>query len=168
MSSKNLIRFGGLAAVIAGVLRGVNSFLPSSPELTIELLYLLTDIFLVFGMIGLYGFQHQESGWWGFGGFLLTIIGILVIRTSTISEVKIYVIGASIFTAGLSLLAIGSWIADKLPRWVSVVWVLSTVVGFLGYFLPGFSLLFAISGVLFGIGFAGAGLRVWSATNQQL
>jgi hypothetical protein len=168
MSSKNLIRFGGLAAVIAGVLRGVNSFLPSSPELTIELLYLLTDIFLLFGIMGLYGFQYQESRWWGFWGFFLKIIGIAVIRTGTIADIKMYAIGASIFVVGLSLFAVGSWIADKLPRWVPVVWVLSTVVGFLGYFLPGFSLLFAISGVLFGIGFAGAGLRVWSATNQQL
>jgi hypothetical protein len=166
MSSTNLIRYGGLAAMSAGLLRGVNSFLPSSSGLTSELLYLLTDIFLVFGIIGLYGFQHQESGWWGFWGFVLAIIGITVIRTGTIAGVKMYAIGASIFTAGLSLLAIGSWIAHKLPQWIPVVWVLSTIIGFAGYFIPGFSLLFVVSGVLFGVGFAVAGFQVWSVANS--
>jgi hypothetical protein len=47
MSSTNLIRWGGLAAIIAGILRGVNSFLPNFiPGVTLEFLYLLTDIFL--------------------------------------------------------------------------------------------------------------------------
>ncbi len=169
MSSANLIRLGGLAAIMAGILRGINSFLPSSiPVVQLELLYLLTDILIILGLIGLYGFQHQESKLWGFWGFLLAIIGIAVIRTGTIAGIKVYAIGASIFVVGLSLFAVGSWLAGKLPQWVSIVWVLSTVAGFLGYFLPGFSLLFAISGVLFGIGFAGAGLQVWSRTDQQL
>jgi hypothetical protein len=168
MSSANLIRFGGLAAMIAGLLRGVNSFLPSSSGLTSELLYLLTDIFLVFGVIGLYGFQHQESGWWGFWGFVLAIIGITVIRTGIIAGVKMYAIGALIFAAGLILLALGSWVANKLPRWVAGLWIFSTMLGFIGYFLPGFSVLFAISGVLFGVGFAVGGLQVWLATSRSL
>jgi hypothetical protein len=165
MSSTNLIRLGGLAAILAGILRGVNSFVPSdAPGVTI--LYLLTDIFILFGIIGIYGFQHQESRLWGFFGFLLAIIGIEIIRTGAISGVSLYPIGASTFTAGLSLFAIGSWIAKKLPRWVSVFWVLSTIVGFIGYFVPGLSLLFVISGIIFGIGFAGAGIKVWSATSK--
>jgi hypothetical protein len=168
MSSANLIRCGGLAAMIAGMLRGINSFLPSSSGLTIEFLYLLTDIFLVFGIMGLYGFQHQESGWWGFLGFLLAIIGIAVIRTREIEGINMYAIGALIFAAGLVLFAIGSWFANKLPRWVSIFWTLSTIIGFVGYFSPGFSLLFVISGVLFGVGFTGAGLNVWSVTNKPL
>jgi hypothetical protein len=167
MSSANLIRLGGLAAIFAGILRGVNSFVPSSTHsVAIAILYLLTDIFILFGIIGIYGFQHQESQLWGVFGFLLAIIGIAIIRTGAISGVSLYSIGASTFTAGLSLFAVGSWIAKKLPRWVSVFWVLSTIVGFIGYFIPGLSLLFVTSGVIFGIGFAGAGIKVWSATSK--
>ncbi len=163
MSSSNLMRWGGCAAIMAGLLRGVNSFLPtSSTSVAIELLYLLTDILIIFGMIGLYGFQHQESQLWGFWGFLLAIVGIAVIRTRVMAGVDTYTIGAFIFVVGLSLLAIGSWLANKLPRWVSACWVLSTVIGVIGSFVPGFNLLLEISGVLFGISFAGAGLKVWS------
>jgi hypothetical protein len=159
MSSANLIRSGGIAAIIAGILRSVSSFLPSSiPHL--DLLYLLIDLCILFGMMGLYGFQHQESGLWGFFGFLLTIIGIGMIRTGVISGIQMYPIGASLFTLGLSLFAIGSWIASKLPRWISIFWILSTIVGFLGYFGSGINLLFVLSGVLFGVGFTGAGIKL--------
>ncbi len=168
MSSATLIRLGGLAAIVAGILRGVNSFVPTNaPGGAIAILYLLTDIFLLFGIISMYGFQHQESGLWGFFGFLLATIGIATIRTGTVAGVSIYPIGALIFTAGLSLFAVGSWIARKLPQWVSVFWVLSTIVGVIGYFIPGLNLLFVISGVIFGIGFAGAGIEIWSATSDR-
>ena len=168
MSRINLIRLGGLAAVIAGILRGVNSFLPSAlPDEAIAFLYLLfyllTDIFLLFGMIGLYGFQHQKSGSWGFFGFVLTIIGITIIRTGTVPSVNLYPVGASIFAVGISSFAVGSWIAGKLPKWISALWIISTVVGFIGYFVPNLNLLFAISGLLFGVGFASAGLKVFLA-----
>lgn len=54
MSSTNLIRLGGLAAILAGILRGVNSFVPSDAP-SVAILYLLTDIFILFGIIGIYG-----------------------------------------------------------------------------------------------------------------
>jgi hypothetical protein len=163
--SKTLIRLGGLAAILAGILRGVTSIL-SSDAPGVAILYLLTDIFILFGIIGIYGFQYQESGLWGFWGFLLTIVGIAIIRTGSMSGVSLYPIGASIFTVGLSLLAVGSWMARKLPLWVSVFWVLSTIVGFMGYFIPGLNLLFATSGVIFGISFAGAGIAICSSTSK--
>lgn len=169
MSSATLIRLGGLAAILAGILRGVNSFiLHDIPNVAIAILYLLTDIFILFGIIGIYTFQHLESRVWGFCGFLLAMIGIAVIRTGAIAGISLYPIGALIFATGLSLLATGSWIARKLPRWVSVFWVLSTLIGFIGYFIPGLNLLFVISGIIFAIGFAGAGIKMWSATSKQL
>ncbi len=165
MSSKNLIRLGGLAAIVAGILRGISSFLPSSnPTVTILILYLLTDIFLLFGIMGIYSFQYRQSRSWGFFGFIFAIVGIAIIRTGSISGVNLYPIGASIFTLGMSLFAVGSWIAKELPHWISILWILSTIVGFMGYFIPGLNLLFVASGVIFGIGFAGAGMKIWSAT----
>jgi hypothetical protein len=169
MASATLIRLGGLAAILAGILRGINSFVPSNaPSSAIAILYLVTDIFILFGISGLYGFLHQEVRLWGFFGFLLAIIGIAMIRTGAIAEVNLYPIGALSFTLGLSLFAVGSWIARMLPQWVSIFWVLSMIVGFVGYFIPGLSLLLVISGIIFGTGFAGAGIKMLSATSKQL
>ncbi|MBW4623801.1 MAG: hypothetical protein KME17_31120 [Cyanosarcina radialis HA8281-LM2] len=75
MSHTNLIRLGGLAAILAGILRGVNSIVPNDgPKIAIAILYLFTDIFILFGIMGIYGFQHQESKLWGFWGFILAIV----------------------------------------------------------------------------------------------
>jgi hypothetical protein len=163
MDSTTLTRLGGLAAILAGILRGANSFVPSNAPNSgaIAILYLMTDIFILLGIIGIYGFLHQHSRLWGFWGFLLAVLGIAIIRTGTIAGVYLYPIGALCFTAGLSLFAVGAWIARKLPRWVPVFWVLSTIIGFVGYFVPGLKVLFVLSGVIFGIGFAGAGIDLW-------
>lgn len=167
MSNTSLLRLGGLAAIIAGILRGINSFLPTNlPSVTLEILYLITDVFILFGIMGIYGFEHQESGMWGFVGFLLAIVGtgIIIGPDGSIGSVNMYPVGSLILAAGLVLLAVGSWSAQKFPRWVPSCWVLSTIVGFIGYFSPGLNLLFVISGVIFGIGFAGAGFKIRSRT----
>ncbi len=168
MSSTTLIRLSGLAAVLAGILRAANSFLPTDASGgAISILYLLTDLFILFGIFGMYGFQHQESGLWGFFGFLLATIGIVIIRTGTLDGVSLYSIGALTFSIGLSLFAVGSWRARKLPKWVSSFWLFSVIVGIFGYFVAGFSPLFILSGVIFGIAFAGAGFKIGSAMGGE-
>lgn len=169
MPNANLLRLSGLVAILGGILRGVSSFVAAdAPTVEISILYLLTDVFILLGLIGIYGFQHRESGLWECFGLLLAIIGIAMIRAGAISGVVLYSVGASIFAVGLSLFAVGSWKAKKLPQWVALFWILSTILGFIGYFTPGLALLFVISGVVFGVGFAGAGIEVWSATSKQL
>jgi hypothetical protein len=171
MSSTSLIRLGGLAALLAGILRGINSFLPSNISIvTLEILYLITDVLILFGLMGIYGFQHQESGWWGLGGFVLatTGTGIIIGPDGLIGGVNMYAVGSLILAAGLILLAIGSAIARRLTGWIPVGWVLSTIIGFIGYFAPSLSLLFMVSGVIFGISFAGAGFQIWSATTAEI
>jgi hypothetical protein len=102
----------------------------------------------------------------GIFGFLLAIVraGIIIGPDGSIGSVNMYPVGSLILAAGLILLAVGSWIANKFPRWIPILWVLSTIVGFIGYFSPGLNLLFVISGIIFGIGFAGAGFEMRSAT----
>jgi hypothetical protein len=57
----NLIRLGGLAAVLAGILRLLSSVLPTtSPR--IMALYLVIDILLLISSIGLFEFQRLEAG----------------------------------------------------------------------------------------------------------
>jgi hypothetical protein len=150
MSSTALIRFSGLAAILAGLLRGIASVLPSTiPIIELEILYFFTDVFILFGLMGLYAFQHEEIGVEGFIGFLIATVGIgsIIGPDGEISGLSMYVVGASIFAVGLNLFAIGTWKASKLPRWVPAVWILSTIIGFIGYFAKGYSMLFVISGI---------------------
>jgi len=126
------------------------------------LLYLFTDVFLLFGSIGLYWFQREEIGLAGTLAFPLMIGGNLVLigRDVGIFGDSLYPVGALMFAAGLDLLAVGSWKAKKLSRWILILWILSTIIGPIGYFTGGLSVLFVVSGVLFGFGFALAGITV--------
>lgn len=161
MLRKSLIRLFGLAAIVAGILRGIASFVPGTTP-RVMLLYLVTDVFLLFGSIGLYWFELEEVGLAGTLGFALQIAGILMLigRDVAIFGASIYPIGALIFAAGLDVLAVGSWKAKKFPRWILLLWIISTIAGPIGYFAGGLSVLFVLSGILFGFGFAGAGITV--------
>jgi hypothetical protein len=160
------MHWSGLAAILAGGLRSMTAFIPYASTVPLELLYVVIDIGILFGIIGLYSFQHQETGLWGFWGFVIAMIGIssIVGPETEFAGFNLYLVGTVIFSAGLILLAIGSWFAHKLPRWIPVCWVLSIAVGSLGYLDQHLSPLLILSGVLFGIAFSGAGCKIWSAT----
>jgi hypothetical protein len=157
----HLIRFGGIAAIVAGVLRVIASFVPDSNP-RVMFLYLLTDVFLFFGSIGLYSFQQKKIGVAGTLGFLLQLGGILILigRDVGVFGASLYPVGALTFAAGLDPFAIGAWRVKMLPSWILFLWILSTAIGPIGYFASGLSVLFVVSGILFGIGFASAGFVI--------
>jgi hypothetical protein len=67
MSSQQLIRWSGLAAMLAGGLRTAASFsLSAEPGVSLEILYLAIDLLLLFGVFGIYAFQHERFGSLGF------------------------------------------------------------------------------------------------------
>ena len=159
----HLIGWGGLAAILAGLLRGIASFTPTTASVGLQIFYFTIDVLLLLGAIGVYAFQKQETGRWGFVGFLLALIGAgLLLGHDVVNAVAfLYPVAAFLFAVGISVLAIRSWAANMLPRWVSTLLITSTVIGILGFVVKGVDVLFVISGVIFGIGFIGAGLTTW-------
>lgn len=167
MSSTTLIRLGGLAAMLAGILRTGASFIPSTkPGVGLELFYLLIDVLILLGILGIFGCQHEQVGIVGFLGFLSALIGaaLIVGPDGAIGGVEMYVIGSLMISVGLTLLAIGSWKAQRLPRAALVLWILSTIVGTGGFLAGGPAVSYLIAGVAFGLAFFLAGLRIWSTT----
>ncbi|HEY6119902.1 MAG TPA: hypothetical protein VIV66_08085 [Pyrinomonadaceae bacterium] len=157
----NLIRICGLAAIVAGVLRGIASVIPANTP-RIMALYFFIDVFLLFGSIGIYGFQREESGLTGTFGFTLQVVGILILITRDVADLGsgVYLVGALMFAAGLDLFAAGAWKGKRFSRWILILWVVSTIVGPIGFFNSRLSALFMVSGMLFGIAFVGGGMTV--------
>ena len=88
MPSSNLIRLGGLAAVIAGVLLIIGELLylivglnPGPEDLSTpssvfqSVLFVIGFIFLLGGLVGLYAVWAEELGALGFAGFLGAFLG---------------------------------------------------------------------------------------------
>ena len=173
MSSSSLFRLSGLAAILGGVLLPTSWILRfvfgvSRPYTgTVEF---IATILLVFGFMGVYGFQHEQSGVLGFLGFLLIIIhnclalGECWLQNGELSgaaTVLAPLVGVTMLL-GFILLGIGSWQAKKLPRWAVVLWVIGGLL-----IVPGFvvqPLLVVFGGVIQGIGVVAAGAILWRGT----
>ena len=158
----HLIRLGSIAAVLAGALRVLTSFLPPTTD-KIMTLYLIVDVLLLFGCVGLYEFQRVESRFLETLAVLFEIFGalILIARDLALLRSEVYPIGALLFAVGVDLFAIASWRSRTFPRWILTLLILSTFIGPIGFFTPRLAILFAASGILFGIGFLSAGISIW-------
>jgi len=171
MLSKSLFRWSGLAAILGGVLLPASWILrfafgvqrPISG--TVEF---VATILLVFGFMGVYGFQYRETGVLGFLGFLLVTIsncaalGECWLQNGELTGAAV-VLGPLVgitMLLGFLLLGIGAWRANKLPRWTAVLWVLGGAL-----IVPGFAFqeaLVMIGGVIQGAGVVGAGVGLWA------
>lgn len=93
MSSSNLMRWGGLAAVGGGVLLTVLSILElvlfggdsgsatvmTSPWIVVEVAYIVAEVLIILGLIGLYAYEAQETGVPGLIAFVAALTGTMLL-----------------------------------------------------------------------------------------
>jgi len=159
VSRSTFIRISALSAILAGALRAIASFIPEvTPH--IYVLYFVIDLSLLSGIIGIYRFCSPAAKLLSVLGFAIMLIALtlLIARDLTVAPAGIYAGAAALFLVGLDLFSIQALRTRRLPSWIPVVWILSTIVGPIGLFIPGLHFLFPLSGLLFGIAFAGAGV----------
>jgi hypothetical protein len=184
MSSSNLFRWSGLATILGGVLLPLHwilEFATISSDITLsDTLGFISTTLLVFGIMGIYSYQIEETRVMGFLGFLLTIISNCVSLAQSWLPNRGHLVGIpgvlgplTGFTLfpGFLLLGISSWRANKLPRWTAVLWILGSALIVPGYPLStmsgsilGYGLVI-IGGTLLGLGLVGAGIKLWVGKN---
>jgi hypothetical protein len=155
------IRVGGWAAIVAGLLRAANSFIPGTTA-WVERLYLVTDLALLLALIGLTRWLPKPAGRWGRYPFWPAFVGtgILIVLNLPPVWAALYPMGALLFAGGLCWLALAQRHGAVMPRWILACWLLSTLIGVVGFFTPGLTLLFVVAGVLFGLSFIAMGIRM--------
>jgi hypothetical protein len=126
----------------------------SVPYTERQILYRLTDTFIIFGIMGAFSWRHRETGLLGLCGFVLAVAGLG-------SGIGIYAVRALLFTTGLNLLGASWWKTKPVPRWILAFWPISQLIGAIGFFVNGAGFLFVLAGLTFGIGFAGMGVVMW-------
>jgi len=159
---RSMFRIWAVSAILAGILRVITSFIPEATP-KILLIYLAVDLFLLFGVIGLYGFSVTAAKIVPLLGTALMILSLVVLigRDLGLASDNIYAGAAATFSLGLDLFAIHLLRTRKMPSWIPVAWLVSTIVGPVGFFVPQLHFLFTISGLIFGIAFAAAGVIMW-------
>ena len=162
MYGSTLIRIGAVAAILGGTLRAIASFIPETTP-NVFLLYFVIDLCLLFSVLGFYRFTESRTKLCRLLGPALMFLAsaVLIARDLGIAPPTIYAVAAALFSIGLDVFAIYILRSRKMPIWIPVAWITSTIAGPLGFFVPELHLLFASSGLIFGIAFAGAGVVMW-------
>lgn len=171
MTAPALFRLAGLAAILAGGLRVLASFIPyNADSLALELLYLVIDLGLVFAIVGLYLWEFPAAGRPGFVGFVVALGGTasIVGPDGSLGGIALYAVGALLIALGLAVWAWGSWKARRFPRSVPALWAASTFLGIAAFVMPGAPLAFVLAGVAFGTAFILAGLRLWNDPGRSV
>ena len=117
MTYKRLLPFNGWAAIVSAAARLLAAglilaaiLLGGIPELAVVVTLLIADIFLVFALLGVFGCQIEELGEYGFLGFVLAEIGVMVSLADFFPPA-----GSVIFLAGLLLIALRNQRSSILP-----------------------------------------------------
>ena len=160
----NIIQAGAMAAVAGGLLRIAASFAPVviASGSSRELLYVVVDLCLIAGLFAFYVSRRASLRWPGTCGFVAALVGLAIVRANRVSPVDLYPVASITIVCGLTVLTLASWRAERSPGWVPLAFAASLILGVLGSAVPRVSVLFVVSGVVFGTAFAGAGWTIWS------
>jgi hypothetical protein len=161
MSKDALLRLSALAAIVGGALRVADGlFVASAAPQIQQLAYFFTDLMLLFGLCGIYFTQSHRLGLAGLLGFVLSFLGILMVRSSALSlfGFSVYLVGASITLFGVVTISIAMLINDAFSKLAPILWITSLIIGVIGLFPVAMSWGVTLAGVIFGIGFVAAGI----------
>ena len=159
MRLSTLVRVGGAAAILAGVLRAASSFASGGSEIERQALYFIVDLLLLLGAFAAYAQNHEAVGRWGAAGFLTTVAVLLVRSSRAVPGLDLYPAGALSVAIGWVLFTGAWWRTAKGPAFVPVLFALSIVTGLVGQIVSRASL-FVASGVIFGAAVARVGGQV--------
>ncbi len=161
-----MVRVLGVAAMAGGALRIADSFVIHVYSLAmLAMLYLLTDIFLLAGIAGIYWSRRATIGIAGTLGAAIFTIGILLVRVAAFGMFGSsgYQLGATIALIGLAILS-AETLARRNGAYVSAgLWLLSLALGVAGALGVMPAALQLLAGVAFGAGFLAAGVEALAA-----
>jgi hypothetical protein len=160
MSTSKLIRWSGLASVLAGLWTMVTPFAPVGSD---QMAYFaLGTILMVFTDTGVYAAQVRESGWWGFAGYVGVIIGEVLFMVEGSPQDPIGVLAGMLYAVGLLALAVGTWRGGVFSKRAPSLWLAAIVIGIPGYGIVALTdVLTAIASLAFSLGFVLAGYELF-------
>jgi hypothetical protein len=98
MSTRNLIRWAGVAAIVAGIFYvvvglfhppNVVASVTTTPWAIVHVVATAMGFFGLLGLTGLYARQVKETGWLGLAGYLLLSLWLVIVAGFTFAEVFI-------------------------------------------------------------------------------
>lgn len=159
LRAAGLVRFGAVAAVIGGGLRIVSSFVPyEAGSATLETLYGVIDLCLLFGLLAVYVANAEVVGMFGLAMFLVALAGVasIVGPDAQAFGIDFYRVGALVFVIGLAGLSVQLVRARRMMA-SAALWTATLVASLASIALPQ---AFLAAGICIGAGYVAAGLSL--------
>ena len=149
------INFFAVACIIGGFCRIIASFIDyeHTPEI-IEVFYMLIDLGLLLGLLGLYILHRSTLSIYGKFGIVTAFCGFAVISgpETTLYNIGIYQIGSPVIGIGVTFMATDLIVRNIGSTWPPLLLLTSVIMGFVSIVLSQQGL-FILTGIFFGLGF---------------
>lgn len=178
MSSSDLVRWGGLAAMLAGVAFVVMSLLglvvPEGPpgsfsDILGSVVFLVALLLLLAGLVGFHTLQKGNYGRIGRAGFYTVIVGAsaqivatLVGLTGSTALEFLDFLGLIGVLVGFALYGAATLQARVLPRWCGIGFIVGLPVWLIISVVFGEEYGGALGGIMFGLLWLALGYVLWS------
>lgn len=161
MRQQTIWRLAGLAAVLGGLIDLVGPlFYPHLTQPVRLSTYVLIDVLLLLGMLGVQSVAGRVMGWPGLVGFVIAVSGVLLVRTSAagIWGGASYAVASAIWSIGMVVVG-AALLAQKGPfRVAAALWIAAFLIGLAGLALKDQGLAHRLAGWCFALGFVAAGV----------
>lgn len=165
MNDRILLGLGGVAAILAGILRAGSSFIPwEANNQNLEMLASGIDVLLLFGFMAIYLADRALLGLAGLVTFVAAETGIAsIVGPDTVAfGIDTYQAGSALISISLALFALVMLMTRAGSQLAAVFWILSAVAGVGGTMTGQAAVGIPIAGAFFGIGFIAAGAALLS------
>jgi uncharacterized membrane protein YsdA (DUF1294 family) len=169
MHNRTILRLAGAATIVGSAIDIVAPFLiyPRLVDPQPHLIYVLIDLLLLFGMLGVWSASQRSASALGLAGFVLALLGVMLVRTSSaqIFGAASYVIASSVWSIGMAV-----WAIDLLRTGVfripAGLWIAALVIGLVGVALKDHGPIAHVAKMSFIVGFIIAGLDLIKARGE--
>lgn len=161
MDNRTVLRLAGAAVIVGSAIDVVAPFLiyPRLVDPQPHLVYVLIDLLLMIGMLGVWSASRRSASVLGLAGFVLGLLGVMLVRTSSaqIFGAASYMIASSVWSIGMVVWAV-DLLRAKVFRVPAGLWILALVIGLAGLALKDHGPIAHVAKMSFILGFIVAGL----------
>jgi len=161
MTPATAYRLAGFCAVLGGLLRLIG---PLAPDVlhgqALQINWLATDVLLMLGLVGIYGYSRKSLGFTGMLGFVLAVTGLIIVRSGgdMIFGPGTYRYGAVVWTIGMAVIAFPMLLRGVGHMIAAGLWTLALIIGLFSVMRPGESWGVMLAEIAFSAGYIAAGL----------
>jgi hypothetical protein len=167
MRDQTLWKLAGVAALAGGLIDLAGPLVyPHLAESSRQVVYVVIDVLLLLGMLGVQFVTGRLTGWWGVVGLAIGASAVLVVRSSAALGPGVYPAAAAVWVIGMVLMSLGILRVRAPLGGAASLWLATFVIGLVGLGLKGQVPTHRIAAAAFALGFVVAGVRLITLSSR--